>query len=68
MITRYKFSHLKIDLQQLNLLAMGINQLPKKLRPSEETPDLCAKGELLNGKTIGVDVSVVLHKGLGTEE
>ena len=47
---------------------MGVNQLSKKLRPSIKTPDSFAKSEILNGKTIGIDVSVVFHKGLGTEE
>ena len=47
---------------------MGVNQLSKKLRPADKTPDSFANSEILNGKTKGVDVSVVLHKGLGTDE
>ena len=47
---------------------MGVNQLPKKIRPADKTPDSFAKSGILNGKTIGVDVSVVLCKGLGTDK
>ena len=47
---------------------MEVNQLPKKLRPADKTPDSFAKSEILNGKTIDVDVSVVLHKGLGIDK
>ena len=47
---------------------MGVNQLSEKLRPSDKTLDSSAKSEILNGKTIGIDVPVVFHKGLGTEK
>ena len=42
--------------------------MSKKLRPADETPDSFAKSEILDVKTIGVDVYVVLHKGLGTDK
>ena len=48
--------------------AMGVNQLSKKLRPSDKILDSFAKSEILSGKIIGIDVYVVFHKGLGTEE
>ena len=54
--------------QNLSQYSMGVNQLSKKLRPADKTPDSFANSEILNGKTKGVDVSVVLHKGLGTDE
>ena len=54
--------------QNLSRYSMGVNQLSKKLRPTDKTPDTFAKSEIINGKTIGVDVSVVLHKGLGTDK
>ena len=47
---------------------MGVKNLSKKLRPSDKTPDSFAKSELLRGKTIGIDLSVVLHKALGTKD
>ncbi len=47
---------------------MGVNQLSKKLRPASETPDIFSSSDLLSGKRIGVDLSVILHKALGTED
>ncbi|KAL7551313.1 hypothetical protein ACHAWF_014516 [Thalassiosira exigua] len=47
---------------------MGVTQLSKKLRDSKETPDEFAKSERLQGKTIGIDCSVVLHKSVGTNK
>ncbi|KAL7501673.1 hypothetical protein ACHAWT_009485, partial [Skeletonema menzelii] len=45
---------------------MGVNALSKKLRPSGVTPDSLAKSTMLNGKTLGLDVFVTLHKALAT--
>ena len=47
---------------------MGIKNLSKKLRDSKDTPDEFSTNEILHGKNIGIDFSVVLHKGLGTNE
>ena len=46
---------------------MGVHKLSKKLRPADKTPDEFASSDVLHGKSIGIDLSVVLHKGLGTE-
>jgi len=47
---------------------MGVRYLASKLRESSDTPDKVAECELLNGKTIGIDLSVILHKALGTND
>ena len=52
----------------LSLRGGGVKQLSKKLRPSSETPDVFSTSLLLHGKRIGIDLSVILHKSLGTED
>ena len=47
---------------------MGVKYLASTLRESGNTPDKLAECELLNGKTIGIDLSVILHKALGTND
>ena len=47
---------------------MGVNQLSKKLRPGDKTPDSLATSKLLDDKTCDVDLSVVLHKLIGIKE
>ena len=47
---------------------MGVRYLASKLRESGITPDKLAEGELLNGKTIGIDLLVILHKALCTND
>ena len=49
------------------LTILGVHKLPKKLRPADKTPDEFASSDVLHGKSIGIDLSVVLHKGLGTK-
>ena len=46
---------------------MGVGNLSKLIRDSKETPDTFASSSLLHGKRIDVDLSVVLHKAIGTE-
>jgi len=47
---------------------MGVKYLASKLRESSITPDKLAECELLYGKTIGIDLFVILHKALGTND
>ena len=48
--------------------AMGVKYLSKKLRSSKETPDEFSTDRRLKGKRIAVDLSVILHKALGTND
>ena len=47
---------------------MGVKQLSRKLRPSDKRPDCMATSPKLKSKRIGVDLSVILHVALGSEE
>ena len=47
---------------------MGVRYLTSKLRETGITPDKLAQCELLNGKIIGIDLLVILHKALGTND
>ena len=47
---------------------MGVKNLSQKLRDSKVTPDEFARIKELKGKKVGVNLSVVAHKGLGTDE
>ena len=47
---------------------MSVHQLSKKLRPSNKMPDSFVKSDIINGNALCIDVSVVLYKGLGTDE
>ena len=46
---------------EVNLLFMGVKDLPKQLRPSGKAPDHIRDFE---GQTLAVDVSIVLHRGV----
>lgn len=47
---------------------MGVREeLSKKLRDSKLTPYEFATSNLLHGKRIGIDVSVLLHKSIATD-
>ena len=54
--------------QTESLEAMGVKHLSKKLRDAKYTPDVFSKSKKLHGKTIGIDLSAVLHKSVGTDE
>lgn len=47
---------------------MGVHQLSKLLRPSDDTPDAVALDTRLHGKRIGVDFMVVGHKSVGSSD
>ena len=47
---------------------MGVRYLSSKLRESGITTDKLAECELLNGRTIGIDLLVILHKALGKND
>ena len=40
---------------------MGVNNLSKLIRDSNDTPDLFASSPLLSGRNIGIDLSVICH-------
>ena len=46
---------------------MGVRELSKRLRESNQTPDVFSTSPLLHGKRIGVDLSVILHKSISSE-
>ena len=47
---------------------MGVNNLSRKLRDSNHRPDKLATSELVSNLAIGVDLSVICHKALNTND
>ena len=47
---------------------MGVKDLSKKIRKADHTPDSIAGSPSLHNLKIGVDLSVVLHKELGSQD
>ena len=54
--------------REYSKIPMGVQYLSKKLRKSDDYPESLAKSKYLKEKQIGVDASVILHKGIGTQD